>query len=272
MTQEQNELLFELIRYKLEAELAAAEVDAKLRRELMVTESEARVTAAVAAASPSAAAALAATASTSTGTMSRMSTADEDDITGEVLSEVPSITFRFAGLQYEEIVRIFQNKLKLNNLYFVRQMRRLRFNALQDHDRIGIEDRMLRLRKTLKTYKDFGESFYDVWADAFHRYTTIFVSMFSKKAPDLHTASPGVYSNVYELSIVYEWQEAVLAMTIEAHTYIVSQQPTNSTPVKSSRSNNLLISCNLFNKSGCDWPLCNRAHNCKKCGSRNPRL
>lgn len=84
---------------------------------------------------------------------------------------------------------------------------------------------MLRLRKTSGTYKNFGKSFYDVWADAFHNYTTILVSLFGKEAPDLHTALAEFCSIVYELSTVYEWQDAVLPMAIEAHTYIVSQQP-----------------------------------------------
>lgn len=77
MTQEQNKLLFELTRRKLEAELAAAEVESRLRRELMIKESEARVAAAVAAAS-------AAAASTTAWAQARTSTAEEDDITGEV--------------------------------------------------------------------------------------------------------------------------------------------------------------------------------------------
>lgn len=110
MTQEQNKLLFELTRRKLEAELAAAEVESRLRRELMIKESEARVAAAVAAAS-------AAAASTTAWAQARTSTAEEDDITGEVPPEVTSITLRFAGLPQEEIVRIFQNKFKPIKLY-----------------------------------------------------------------------------------------------------------------------------------------------------------
>ena len=94
MTQGQNEPLFELICRKLEAELAATEVEAKLRRELMVKESEACIVAAVAA-------------STTAGAQARMSTAEEDDITVEVPPEVTSITLRFAGLPQEEIVRTF---------------------------------------------------------------------------------------------------------------------------------------------------------------------
>ena len=205
MTQEQNELLFELTCRKLEAELAAAEVEARLKWELMVKEFEARVAAEVAAAS------------TTAGTQARMSTAEEDDITGEVPPEVTIITLRFAGVLQEEIVRVFQNKFKPINLFRLRHMYGLRFDALQDHDRIDIEDGILRFRKTSGTYKDFGKSFYDVWADAFHNYTTILVSLFSKEAPDLHTILAKFYNNVYELSTVYEWHDAVLPMAIEAH-------------------------------------------------------
>ena len=122
MTQEQNDLFFELTRPELDAELVATEVKARLRRELMVKESEARVGAAVAAASASAAVASAAAASaTAASTIAevkaRMSTLEEDNITGEVSPEVTSITLRFAGLPKEEIVRILQNKFKPINLY-----------------------------------------------------------------------------------------------------------------------------------------------------------
>ena len=151
MTPEQTDLIFELTRRKLEAEMAAAEVEARLRRELMVKESEARVAASVAAAS----------AATTAAAPARRPMADEeDDITGEVPTEVMSITLRFAGLPQEEIVRIFQNKFKPINLYRLPQIRGLQFYLLHDQDRIGIEDGMLKLRKTSRTYKDFGKSFY----------------------------------------------------------------------------------------------------------------
>ena len=185
MTQEQNELFFELTRRKLKAELAAVEVEARLRRELMLKETEARIAAAVAAAS------------TTSGAQARMSTAGEDHIISEAPPEVTSITLQFAGPSQEEIVRIFQNKFKPINLYHLRHIRGLRFDALQDHDRIGIEDGILSLRKTSGTYKNFGKSFYDVLGDAFHNHTTIFVSLFSKEASDLHTALAEFYSNVY---------------------------------------------------------------------------
>ena len=39
--------------------------------------------------------------------------------------------------------------------------------------------------------------------------------------------------------------------------------------VKLLESNNPSTSCELFNKGGCDWPPCNRAHKCKKCCFRD---
>ncbi len=53
MASEQTDLIFELTRRKLEAEMAAVKVKARLRRELMVKQSEARVAASVAATSAS---------------------------------------------------------------------------------------------------------------------------------------------------------------------------------------------------------------------------
>ena len=86
---------------------------------------------------------------------------------------------------------------------------------------------MLKLRKISRTYKDFGKSFYEVWADVFYHYTTILVFLFSREVPDLHSALAKFYTNIYELSTVYEWQEAVLPMVIEAYPFIVAKQPTD---------------------------------------------
>ncbi len=139
MTPEQTNLIFRLTRCKLEAEMAAAKVEARLRRELMVKEFEARVAASVAASS----------AATTAAAPARKPMADEEDnITGEVPTEVMSITLQFAGLPQEEIVRIFQNKFKLINLYCLRHICGLRFDSLHDQDRMDIEYGMLKLRKT----------------------------------------------------------------------------------------------------------------------------
>ncbi len=116
---------------------------------------------------------------------------------------------------------------KAINLYRLRHRRGLRFDSLHDQDRIGRKDDIHKLRKTSGTYIDFGKSFYEVWPDAFYNYTTIPVSLFCREVLDLHSALPEFYTNIFELSTVYEWQEAVLPMASEAHTFIVAQQPTD---------------------------------------------
>lgn len=85
-------------------------------------------------------------------------------------------------------MRIVHNKFKAINLYRLRHMQGLRYDALQDQERIGIEDRMLRLRRTSRSYKDFRKSFIDIWSEAFLNYSTIFISLSGKEAPDLHAA------------------------------------------------------------------------------------
>ena len=105
-----------------------------------------------------------------------------DDIIGEYPPEVSSISLHFAGLPQEEIISIFHNKFKFKaiNLYRLRHMRGFRYETFQDQERIGIEDGILRLRKTSGTYKNFGNSFHEVWGKAFINYTTILVSLFGK--------------------------------------------------------------------------------------------
>ncbi len=195
MTPEQTDLIFKLTRRKLEAEMTAAEVKARLRQELMVKKSETRVAASVAAAS----------AATTTAAPARRPMADEEDnITDEVPIEVMSITFRFAGLPKEEIVRILKNKFKPINLYCLRDMRGLRLNSLHDQDCISIEDGMLKLRTSSGTYKDFGKSFYEVWANSFHNYTTLLVFLFDREIPNFHSALDEFYTNIYGLSTVFD--------------------------------------------------------------------
>lgn len=96
---------------------------------------------------------------------------------------------------------------------------------MQDNNCISIEDGMLRLQKTLRTYKDFWKTFYELWADAFYNYTTIFISFFSTETPDLHADLAEFYSCIYKLLMVYDWQEAVFQMAIEPHIFIIAQQP-----------------------------------------------
>lgn len=74
MTQEQNEQILELMRRKLEREMAAVDAEAELKRELMKKESDARIAASAASASAASAATAAAP--------QRRTMSEEDDILG----------------------------------------------------------------------------------------------------------------------------------------------------------------------------------------------
>ncbi len=153
---------------------------------------------------------------------------DDEDLQGEVPPEVADLSPQFVGLPKEEIVKIFQNKFKPINLYRLRYMRGLTFEAYKDEEKIGIEDGMLKLRKTSGIYKNYGSSFYEVWSEAFINYTSIMVSLFGATAPRLQAALTQLYGLVLQLSKVYYWKEALLPLAIEVHLYIVTQQPSDS--------------------------------------------
>ena len=103
------------------------------------------------------------------------------------------------------------------------------YESLHDQKRIGIKDGMLRLKKTSEIYKDFGKLFYKVWSESFYNYTSIMVSLFAPSTAELNIALNTFYANILQLFQVYEWQEAVLPLTIKVHTHIISLQPSDST-------------------------------------------
>ena len=173
MTQEQNEQIFEIMCKRAGDEKAAAARKFDLELELMRREPDARIAASAAAATAAPTAAIQAP---------KRAGMEEDDIIGEVPPEVTNISLCFADLPQEQIVQIFHNRFKAINLYRLRHMRGLRYEAFQDQERIGIEDVMWRLKKTSGTYKDFGKSFHKVCGEAFINYTAVIMSFFGKKA------------------------------------------------------------------------------------------
>ncbi len=198
---------------------AVAAKKAALELECIQKESDARIAAAATATTANSSAAPAA---------APQKLGSEDDALDEVPPEVQTLTIHFAGLPQEEIVKIFHNKFKPINLYWLRHMRGHRYESYHDQDRIGMKTGMLRLKKNSGTYKDFGKTFYEVWSEAFINYTGIMVSLFGSTSPELHAALTIFYGNILQLARVYEWQEAVLPMTIEVHTHVVSQQPSDA--------------------------------------------
>lgn len=159
--QEHTKLIFDFTHRKLETDLAAAELNAKVRRvaveeeaklqqELIVKELEAWIATAVAAiAAPVAA------------PQKRLLT-EENNIIGKARPKVMSITLCFAGLSKKKIIWIFYNKFKPINLYRLRQMWGLRFDSIKNHNWVEIEHGMLKLQKMSGIYQDFGKSFYEM--------------------------------------------------------------------------------------------------------------
>ncbi len=127
---------------RVQAERDAIQAKSQLELECLRRESEARVNASTA----SAANAAQAQRHRTCGTKVRSP------------PEVVDLSPQFGGLPQEEIIEIFQNKFKPFNLYRLRHMRGLTFEAYKDEERIGIEDGMLKLRKASGTYKDYSES------------------------------------------------------------------------------------------------------------------
>ena len=150
MTQEQNQLIFELTQQMLKVKLAEVEIKVRLGQELLMKELKAWIAASMIAAMT---AALAALSTVLDRALTWGTIVDENDITNKFSFKVMSITKWFTGLSSKKIMRIFQNKFKPINLYRLCHLHDLRFNAIQDHNCIRIEYSMLRLRKTSRTYK-----------------------------------------------------------------------------------------------------------------------
>jgi hypothetical protein len=153
---------------------------------------------------------------------------DEDDVTDEIFFEMTALNLRYASLSQNEIVRIFHNKFKSINLYRLRHMRELQFDRLNDLNRVEIVNEMLKLKKTTRTYKNFESSFHEIWFEFFLNYISIMISRFEKEISNLYIVLTTFHNDVYQLSRVYEWQNALLSMIIEMHIYIIITQLSNS--------------------------------------------
>ena len=76
---------------------------------------------------------------------------DDKDLQDEVCPKVLNLSFEFVKLSQKEIVKIFRNKFKPMILYQLWAMQGLVFEAYQDKKKIGIKNRILKLRKTSRT-------------------------------------------------------------------------------------------------------------------------
>lgn len=293
---------------KMDSDWLLAEEEAKLKRELMREESQARIKA------------LSTTQASLLGSSEGGSKEDSTD-KGEIPEEICTHSLRFANLPQEEIVRIFNGKFKPVNLYKLRHMKGQSYEVYYDQEKLGIKNGQIRVCKTHGTYKDYGKSIHEVWSKAFLNYQTILVTFFGKMSPDLHAATSQFYPKISELLRVYHWELAVLLLIIDIHTHITTIQlsvfvawtipkffiarfcnsgttisnvislstlgtstsskrkrDTSETGSKSVRTprgatNNLFVICKSFNSAKkCNFSTCEKSHTCKECGSKGHNL
>jgi hypothetical protein len=219
--EEQNNLLFQLALItattKAEDDRKAAVEEKDLRNQLLKEESRARIEA------------MTATTITSTKVSAFLNVGDDEE-SDEIFLEVKSHHVRFVGLSFEEIVRIFNGKFKLINLYKLRHMRGLGHEFFEDQDRIGFGEngQLKNLKKTVGTFKDFGKTFYEVYAEAFINYQLITTTLFAKISPDLFATLIKYYQKILELAKLYDWKTAMLPFVIEHHTHVATLGITES--------------------------------------------
>lgn len=87
---------------------------------------------------------------------------EEDDDIGETPLEAKSIIHHFSVSSERRYYPYFRNKFRPNNLFRLRHARGIRLDALQNKDRIGLDDGTLKLRRITGLYKHFGNTIYDV--------------------------------------------------------------------------------------------------------------
>lgn len=87
---------------------------------------------------------------------------DEKNESDEILSKMKTLFLRFARLSQDEIIKIFINKFKSINLYRLRHMRDRQYEKYLNDERIDFEEDILRVKKTIETYKDYEKSIHDV--------------------------------------------------------------------------------------------------------------
>lgn len=77
--------------------------------------------------------------------------------------------------------------------------------------------------KEIGVYKDYGNSFYEVWFEAFFNYIPIMISLFRATVLCFSDAFTQFYGFFQQLSKVNDWKKAPLLLVIEFHSHIVPE-------------------------------------------------
>lgn len=94
------------------------------------------------------------------------------------------------------------------------------------HNEIHINKSILKIRKVMRSYKDYGTSNI-FWSEPFLNYTMILMALFGLIIPTFYLTLAGFHQKIIELSTIYEWQNDVPLLALDFHTHIVESQPTN---------------------------------------------
>jgi hypothetical protein len=148
---------------------------------------------------------------------------ENDEESDKISLEVKSHHVRFVNLSFEEIVRIFNEKFKLINLYKLRHMRELEHEFCENQDRIEFDenDQLKNLKKTMKIFKNFDKTFYKIYVEIFINYQLITTILFVKISLDLFATLIKYYQKILKLVKLYDWEIAMLSFVIEHHIHVV---------------------------------------------------
>jgi hypothetical protein len=132
-------------------------------------------------------------------------TSDDDDA-DEILLEIKSHHVRFVSLSSNEIVKIFNEKFKLINLYKLRHMRDFNHEFFENQNRIDFEnnDQLKNLKKTIEILKNFEKTFYEIYFETFINYQMMIISLFVKISSKLFVTLMKFYQNILELVKLYD--------------------------------------------------------------------
>ena len=149
---------------------------------------------------------------------------DEEEPIDEISPTTLLVASRYPGLPKAEIVRIFANKFRPENLYKLRHLK-----GREDKDReenVTIENGQMKMKRVTGTLRDFGTT-WDIWCESFINYSMIMVDFFGTATPTLFRTLFLFWSKIRKLSKIYVWQGAILPLAIDYHTEITTSNHTD---------------------------------------------
>jgi hypothetical protein len=128
---------------------------------------------------------------------------------------------RFTDLSTNEIVKIFNEKFKLINLYKLRHERILDHEFFENQNRIELKnDQLKNLKKTIEFYKDYEKTFYEMYTKIFINYLHITTFLFIKISSDLCFTLIKFYQKIVNLVKLYDWETTMLSLVIKHHIHM----------------------------------------------------